>query len=826
MGDHQTENAAGAATPAASDLGPPAHQTGSEGSLPENRQKVNGDIFAAALKYAARGWPVLPLWWPRPDGTCACGQPSGLKHKIGKHPIGLLVPNGVHGATTDPEMIKRWFAQYPNANVGIAMRDMLVVDTDHKDGINGADSLRALEQENSALPWTLTADSGSRLGKHRFFSHPGGVGCAGNFRPKLDIIGNGGYVVAAPSNHISGGRYEWINLHTEIATAPAWLIDLLGGDRDDAEPGQRSDAAPAQVAKMEKKCLFLKHCREHASEIDGGLWNAAATNYAFLGAAGVDAFHELSKLDSGRYDKHQTQKRLDKAKGPAQCATIARHGWRCPNMDGDGKCSLPKGGRSPIVLAAVKKPRASNAPDVFFAHDPLPMARAFLAEKHDGDGLRHWRGDFYGWDGRCWLEREQGSVRADLYTFMEPLMTLNLNGDKVPFAPNKHSVSTAIDALQAVGHLPTEIEPPHYLEGTGPSPLEMVAFNNGVLNLKTMALTAPDKCLFALHALNCDHDPTAKAPKFEDFLKQALSDEGTQPDQDTDDTINMIEEFMGLLMVPDTSRQKAMLMLGPPRSGRGTLIRIIRELVGPRNFAGPTTQSFGGDFGLEQLIGKLVAAISDARTGGRVDVHTLVERILTITGEDAQSINRKNNSFWHGKLPTRLIVVSNEMPKFVDASGAIASRFIIAKFRRSFLGRENWDLTNELLAELPGIANLAIAGWHRLMLRGRFKQPGSGQALLDEMLRSAHPVRMWVDDRVTLEANAATPVRDAYADFKTWCEDNGCRVTPSNSFGKDLLAAHKELTAKKITLPGENDQTRCYVGLKLQPRPVSDDPAY
>src|SRR5437870_2508874 len=95
--------------------------------------------LAAALRYASIGIPVLPLWWPRTDGTCACGKPQDHAEGkgIGKHPIGALARHGKDDATTDQETITRWFTQYPEANVGLRMGGgaaLVALDIDPRNG--------------------------------------------------------------------------------------------------------------------------------------------------------------------------------------------------------------------------------------------------------------------------------------------------------------------------------------------------------------------------------------------------------------------------------------------------------------------------------------------------------------------------------------------------------------------------------------------------------------------------------------------------------------------------------------------------------------------
>jgi len=80
---------------------------------------------------------------------------------------------------------------------------------------------------------------------------------------------------------------------------------------------------------------------------------------------------------------------------------------------------------------------------------------------------------------------------------------------------------------------------------------------------------------------------------------------------------------------------------GPKRAGKGTIARVLAWLVGTGNAVAPTLAGLGMNFGLAPQIGKRVAIISDARLGGRADQHAIAERRLSITGEDAITIDRK-----------------------------------------------------------------------------------------------------------------------------------------------------------------------------------------
>ena len=111
-----------------------------------------------------------------------------------------------------------------------------------------------------------------------------------------------------------------------------------------------------------------------------------------------------------------------------------------------------------------------------------------------------------------------------------------------------------------------------------------------------------------------------------------------------------------------TDLHKILLMVGPTRRGKGVIARTLAALLGRQNVAGPTLNSLGGNFGLAPLIGKPLAVISDARFAGR-DASIVVERLLSISGEDILTVDRKYRDQWTGKLPSRLHIISNELPK-------------------------------------------------------------------------------------------------------------------------------------------------------------------
>jgi len=157
-----------------------------------------------ALAYARAGLDVLPL------------TPGG------KTPLGALVPHGKDDASHDPEQGRDWWAQCPDANIGIRPPPgVVIIDVDPRNG--GATALVELTRPHGGLSPTWTGWTGGG-GLHAWFR------AAGPLRARLcdgvDLKHRTGYVVVPPSLHASGKRYVWGN-DLPIADAPPWLVALM-----------------------------------------------------------------------------------------------------------------------------------------------------------------------------------------------------------------------------------------------------------------------------------------------------------------------------------------------------------------------------------------------------------------------------------------------------------------------------------------------------------------------------------------------------------------------------------------------------------------------
>lgn len=179
-------------------------------------------ILKAALEYIERGWLVFPLHSVvGEERRCTCGMPNCSD--AGKHP---RLQRGLKEASRDPEQIRAWFGETaPLSNLGVVTGEasgITVIDIDIGPGKFGAESWTEAIKDKGE-PDTLMAQTGSG-GMHVIFAYNSVLKTASSVLGKgIDCRNDGGYIVAAPSLHRSGGVYKWLNWGTKLSTLPAHL---------------------------------------------------------------------------------------------------------------------------------------------------------------------------------------------------------------------------------------------------------------------------------------------------------------------------------------------------------------------------------------------------------------------------------------------------------------------------------------------------------------------------------------------------------------------------------------------------------------------------
>jgi P4 family phage/plasmid primase-like protien len=451
-----------------------------------------------------------------------------------------------------------------------------------------------------------------------------------------------------------------------------------------------------------------------------------------------------------------------------------------------------------------------EGPPVLDRADPLTNSRVLADLVFTDAGRRtlvRAQGEWLRYTGARYAELSDEDLRSEVWRFLGASERFT-KGNPAPFQPAMQHVTGVVDALRSVVGVAIEREPSWLPGFNGPNPRQVISLENGLLDLTKRNLLPHTPGFFTRNTLPFSWTAELGAPrKWLRFLDEVFNGD--------EDQIGTLQEVVGYLLTPDTSQQKIFLIIGPKRSGKGTIARVIEGLLGPQNVAAPTLDSLTKDFGCEPLIGKLLALVPDARTSGQMNKQAVIERLLNISGEDRVTVNRKNIAHWTGHLPTRILIMTNELLVLPDASSALVGRLLLLETQRTFFNHEDSTLGDKLAAELPQILGWAIDGFDRLNARGRFLQPKAGRAQLEALLALNSPIMTFVQMFCDLGRGQAS-LEALYAAWSGWRERLDQSPGGIDQFSRNLTANHPELRRRRPR-DGAGVQKMVFEGISLKP---------
>jgi putative DNA primase/helicase len=478
--------------------------------------------------------------------------------------------------------------------------------------------------------------------------------------------------------------------------------------------------------------------------------------------------------------------------------------------------------------------------------DPHRLARLNLVryENNHGGKLVFWRQEWWKYrDGRYQLVPDieiAAKVTASIKYEFDSLWReenetyeawvnsskYDENKDKGPpkVRPVKRElVSNVVAAMRSLCLLSNDLTMPSWLPDE--SQRNYISLKNGILSFDELfkpKAERDDSKIVIPHTANwfdpiClpyKFDPTADCPTWKAFLEAVFN--GDQ------ESITALQLWIGYLLLPDTSLQKMLFVIGQPRSGKGTIMRTIISLLGKSNIASPTLNDLAGPFGLQGLVGKTAVMIGDIRLSKRNDEVAITERILGISGEDPPDIHRKHLPTLHSvKLNVRFTLFSNEVLKFSDASSAILDRCIVLSMPNTYVNREDSTLGSRIQSEMTGILNWAIAGRYRLNQTQKIKQPQAGQHLREQMKMQNSPVKCFMEQMCTIEVTGEVPTHDLFELWCEWCRENDLAFPGDiGSFSRRLREINPKIESRRKQNVGSRE--RYFFGISIR-EPSADD---
>lgn len=460
---------------------------------------------------------------------------------------------------------------------------------------------------------------------------------------------------------------------------------------------------------------------------------------------------------------------------------------------------------------------------------PLETARKLEAALFRWKGTKilvHHHRTWWRWNGKSYKEVSPQDLNARIYGYAEHAMHPKVGDDGrtelVDFNPDDTRINKIRHALESVAHLDDDHDPPCWLPnveaaGPRPEPREIVACANGLLHIPSDRFLGKRPDYFALSASTVTYNAKARRPeRWLAFLEQLWPED--------DESQQLLQEWFGLTLTPDTSFQKFLLIQGPKRSGKGTIARVIDALHGKGNVAWPTMTDLTSRFGLQTMLDKALAIMPDVRISSRLDQGAALEVLLRITGEDTCQIDRKNLPAIQVQIPSRFMLMTNVTPRLSDAGAAFASRALALKMEASFFGNEDRHLTTKLLGEIEGILLWSLEGLRRLLERGHFVQPKTGLELVDDLTELSTPVVAFVRERCELDGTKWESTDRLFEAWKKWCAEEGREaVGEKATFVRNLISSHPGLRKGRPS-DGQGGRIRTVTGVRLLDVP-GDGPA-
>jgi P4 family phage/plasmid primase-like protien len=747
---------------------------------------------------------------------------------------------GAHGIDSEkpsPAQIKRWWEQFGDANTGLAPRPpYFMLDIDQHDDKHGFDNLaERLGLSRAGLARLLygaprvTARSDKGHG-HYYFRTPSDFDWETqtlNRYPAKDVetIRLGYYVVAPGSKHAQTGEEYRLGLYLPgrpdantdleiedltslIPVAPPEIMALLAEDakpRVDRGEGEihewieQHDAArwdrivedgvlDSILARYEVALPpYDVDNHDAALRVQVDLINAAeSSGEGGLGKALTWASTARDLRDPGDWERF-----LDRVAPPQSAPPVGV----LPGIDNSARVAeyLKRKDREIEERGGFVRGRGKGWQyATSLTSQPYEFVSEYLTVNHRDEServlLRYFGGGRWGrfdLDRGHYVVATEEEVTAELVDLLKGCTETVFNegsSDVRPVVKTPRVVSAAVKALATKtlvsGYRGTDLRP---LRG-------VVPFRNGLLDVETGELEPITADWNVWWNVPLDYSGPAKCPAWLAFLDSIGWGEGTEEHR-------LLKQWFGYVLSGSKDQQKMLLLKGPTRGGKGTILKIAAAMLGD-GAVGVRLDGLAGNFGLQPLLGKSLATVGDARFENKTD-KALVQTLLSLVGDDEQMVDVKNQKPVSVRLDTRVMMASNEPPKFIEASDALANRFVVLESEVSFLGREDFGLEARLREELDGIVTWSLDGLDDLREVGTFSTTERGTRFVREMVLQGSNVRRFIEDECEFGSEYKVPVRELYQAYKMWCNSTGNYAVNDYQFGLDMRTAFGSRTSAR-----------------------------
>ena len=306
--------------------------------------------------------------------------------------------------------------------------------------------------------------------------------------------------------------------------------------------------------------------------------------------------------------------------------------------------------------------------------------------------------------------------------------------------------------------------------------------------------------------LPVEYDRHAACPKWNKYLYEVL------PAED----VTTLQEWFGYNLVPDTSLEKFMLLIGEGANGKSVTLTVLKALLGEGNFPSVRLEQMAGNrtFPIAATDGKLANIASELSVSSVSDVETLKSYV---TGEEME-VEQKYKDPFLMKPTARLTFSCNTLPHFNDNTGGLWRRLLVieygtvippAKRDSRMLQYDYWT------DELSGILNWALEGYFRLKDQKQFTESNRSQEITTSHRRDCNfEGNFLLDHYVFNPEYKGENSLDIHDHYLLECKKFGKRPKTKGQFAKDVLRTFKNSAADSWSRTEKGKRARVWKGVK------------
>lgn len=315
--------------------------------------------------------------------------------------------------------------------------------------------------------------------------------------------------------------------------------------------------------------------------------------------------------------------------------------------------------------------------------------------------------------------------------------------------------------------------------------INRINVSSGILDLTTMETKPYDKDDFCFHKLGFDYQPGYSCPTMLKFLSTSMGFDWPVADETEEysQIVGFFQEVIGYSLVPGNKFEKAIIMTGRGRNGKGTLIHIWARILGDHNVSSKSIKALNDPQVIGHTKNKLVNFSYDEDRNVQLDTGVIKAAIV---GEPVDC-NEKWKDPHSFVFTAKLVIACNDLPFTTSTDDNVRERFIVIPFNRRFGPDErDYDLKKKLESEIGGIFSWSVDGLIRLRKRGKLLIPQRFSASLEQFLFDNDTVEQWIDEKQCLDANRRTKRSDVWASYRDFCKDSNSKPYGRNRFFKQL----------------------------------------